>query len=57
MATRGYIISRFLFPTHRETVRVFHTECDSLHVTFTLTEIGRRNYTKIKVYSYNLKKM
>ena len=57
MAIRGYIISRFLFPTHREAVRVFHTDYDSLHVAITVTKIGRKNYTKIKVYSYNLKKV
>jgi len=57
MAIRGYIISRFLFPTHRDAVRVFYTEYDSLHVTITVTKNGRKNYTKIKVNSYSLKKV
>jgi hypothetical protein len=51
MAIRGYKISRFLFPTRREAVRVLHTEYDSLHDTITVTKTGRKNYTKIKVYS------
>jgi hypothetical protein len=52
MDIRGYIISRFLFPTHREAVRVFHKEYDSLHVTITVTKSVRKNDTKV-----NLKKV
>jgi hypothetical protein len=57
MAVGGYIISRFLFPMHRAAVPVLHPGYDSLHVTLTITvaKTGRKNYTKIQVYSYNLK--
>jgi hypothetical protein len=58
MAKGGYIISRFFVSYTPAAVPVLHPEYDgALHFTRTITvaKTGRKNYIKIKVYSYDLK--